>query len=141
MKSATLALFSLPLMTSACGPHEILAPEKADNIAPTILEGFASCSGEGAEAQWTFYAKVDDVDGLEDIQEVHAYVYDESTNLQEDNFALVATQDLALWQTHEAALNTSLDCAFANYSVDFLATDTAGDSGEITSWAGANLGG
>lgn len=119
----------------ACGPEEILAPERSFENAPIVLSASATCTVDGDSAEWVFDAEVDDGDGLADIQQVYAYVYDETTDVRVASFALAPTDDPAVWEHREPAGETSLNCAFRNYSVDFLATDSDGNAGQITAWA------
>lgn len=123
------------LLLGACGPEVVLAPDRPDVAEPEVLAASVACERDGDEEHWVFVAEVADADGVDDIRAVHAYVYDEVTDLQVANYPLLPTEDdPTRWEARLPAPETSLNCEYESYSVDFLVTDEAGNSGIATAW-------
>jgi hypothetical protein len=124
----------LALALVACGPETILAPAPPLDLAPKVLSAEGGCDGDGDGESWIFRAQVDDEDGVDDIVEVDVIVYDETTDERVDGFTLLPEEDPHWWGATVAADDTVLECAYLNYSMDFVATDAAGEAGQITAW-------
>ncbi len=132
---------STGFLLTACGPEVIVAPDRAEVAEPEVLAASVACELDGEDTEWVFVAEVADGDGLDDILAVHAYIYDEVTNVQVANYPLLPGDDAAVWEARLPAPETSLNCDYQSYSVDFLATDADGNTGITTAWTTVAIGG
>lgn len=104
------------------------------NYAPEILSAEAGCYWDGYyhDDIWYFEADVDDLDGLRDITQVWADVYDEWDGSLVESFELYPTDDPYLWFSDWLGSSTWLDCWYGNYTVDFVAYDAYEDYDVVT---------
>ena len=131
---------STAILLTACGPEVIVAPERAEVAEPEVLAASVACETSDDGAHWVFLAEVADDDGDDDILAVHAYIYDEVTDVQVANYPLLRGDDAGVWEARLPAPDTSLNCDYQSYSVDFLATDADGNTGVTTAWTTLELG-
>ncbi len=131
---------SMGFFLAACGPEVIVAPDRAEVTEPEVLAASVACETDGDNAQWVFLAEVVDDDGSDDVLAVHAYVYDEVTNRQVANYPLLPGDEAGEWEARLPAPETSLNCDYQSYSVDFLATDADGNTGIATAWTTVAIG-
>lgn len=84
---------------------------------------------------WYFDAVADDPDGVYDVTEVWADVYDDYTGEYLESFELYPTNDPYRWYSDWLGSSTWLDPFYTGYSVDFVAYDSYGETGYATVWA------
>lgn len=102
----------------------------------TSAEAYVSFDPAYGDYIWTFDATVDDADGVLDVQQVWADVYDEWAGGQlVESFELYPTDDPYFWYSDWLGSTTFLDPDWDGYSVDFVAYDTYDDFGYATVWA------
>jgi hypothetical protein len=82
---------------------------------------------------WTFEATVDDPNGVYDVVQVWADVYDGPVLVE--SFELYPTDDPYYWFSDWLGSTTMLDPFWGGYSVDFVAYDAYDDFGWVTVWA------
>lgn len=148
MRTAILAL-SLAVLAPGC---VIYASDSGDwdddwrdddvvvvtNAAPQVFDGEAGVYWDPRERDdiWYFDAWVDDLDGLGDITEVWADVYDEADGSYVESFPLYPDPVLAdVWTSEYYGSSTFLDPFYSGYTVDLVAIDQLGDEGGLTVWA------
>ena len=104
------------------------------NFAPEVIDGEAGCYYDSAYADdiWYFDAQVDDFDGISDITQVWADVYDEYNGQLVESFELYPTNVGDLWFSDWLGSSTYLDCYYSNYTVDLVVYDSYDDMGYIT---------
>jgi hypothetical protein len=84
---------------------------------------------------WYFQSTVDDMDGVYDVNQVWADVYDERSGTLIDSFELYPSQDPVTWWSDWLGSSTSLDPCYGGYTVDFTVYDAIGDFSVSTVWA------
>ena len=104
------------------------------NYAPEVLDAEAGCYYDQTYRDdiWYFDAMVDDMDGLSDITQVWADVYDEYDGSLVESFELYPTADSLVWFSDWIGSSTYLSCYYTNYTVDIVAYDTFEDMDYIT---------
>ena len=130
-----LAMFSLiASLSSGCYIYastsdtydDVYVDDTVYNFAPEILEAEAGCyfdRGYGDDI-WYFDAYVDDLDGLHDVTQVWADVYDEFDGQLVESFELYSDSAGMLWFSDWLGGTTYLDCFYDNYTVDIVAYDS-----------------
>jgi len=108
--------------------------EVVSNYAPEVLDAEAGCYYDGSYRDdiWYFDAVVDDFDGLGDITQVWADVYDEFDGALIESFELYPTGDSSVWFSDWLGSSTYLDCFYRGYTVDVVAYDTFEDMDYMT---------
>ena len=108
--------------------------DAAYNFAPEVIDGEAGCYYDPAynDDVWFFDAYVDDLDGLQDITQVWADVYDEFDGSLVESFELYPTNESLLWFSDWLGSTTYLSCGYSQYTVDLVAYDTFEDMDYIT---------
>ncbi len=124
-------------MSVGCAAEAPVPTPVDDNARPAILSARIDCDGEAGEETWVLFAEVADPDGLDDVLEVTALVYDEATNALDETHVLVRL-DGGQWEVRFPASSSGLDCSFDRYSVDFIAVDAAGESAAVTVYMAAD---
>ncbi len=84
---------------------------------------------------WYFDASVDDPDGVYDVVEVWADVFDERSGEMVESFELYSTNDPYFWTSEWYGYDTYLDPFYDGYSVDFVAYDAYDAYDVLTVWA------
>ena len=104
------------------------------NYAPDVLDGEAGCYYDGAynDDIWYFDAVVDDFDGVSDVMQVWADVYDEYDGQLIESFELYRTDNGMAWFSDWMGSSTYLNCYYSNYTVDIVAYDYWEDMDYIT---------
>jgi len=138
--AALLSLFTGCVVYSdgpAPPPHGSSAPPVFVNSPPSVYGADAGCYWDSTTGQdrWYFQASADDPDGVYDVVDMWAYVYDEWDGSLVQSFELYPTDDAYTWYTDYPAQSTGLDCWYSDYSVDFVAYDSYDDSDVMTVWA------
>lgn len=112
---------------------EIIIVEQT-NYMPEIYDAVAGCEWDAYNADdiWYFEAAVDDYNGLNDVREVWADVWDERTGEWVESFELYRTSDSRVWFSDWLASSTYLSCWNPNYTVDFVAYDRDGEYDVLT---------
>jgi hypothetical protein len=114
-------------------------PPPPVNYAPFVGDAEAGCYWDDyyRDDIWYFDAAVNDDNGVYDVVEVWADVYDEYYNGGEyiESFELYPTDDPHVWFSDWMGHSTWLDCRYDGYSVDFVAYDELGEAGYLTVWA------
>lgn len=121
-----LAIAALVLSTG-CIVYEDGAPGPV-NRAPFVYDGEAGCYWDNyfADDVWYFEAEADDPDGVLDVVEVYADVWDERTGDWVDSFELFPTRDPYYWWSDWLGSTTWLVCGYDGYLVDLVAYDSFG---------------
>ncbi len=111
--------------------------EEPLNALPEVYDAYAGVFWDYAydEEVWLFEASVDDADGVYDVVEVWADVYDEYTGELADSFELDSTDDPYFWTVEWFSADTYLDPYYDDYTVDFVGYDSLGDYDVLTVWA------
>jgi len=81
---------------------------------------------------WYFEANVEDPDGIYDVTNVYADVYDGRTGEWVETFELFPTADPSYWFSDWLGSTTWLDCYYGGYEVDIVAYDSFNDYGSLT---------
>jgi hypothetical protein len=118
-------LAALPLLTG-CVYHDNDAGPY--NAAPDLGRASAGCYWDGWNADyiWYFDAEVSDPDGVYDVVEVWADVYN-AQGLYIESFELFReTPDPGYWFSDWLQYYSMLDCIGGSYSVDIVAYDSFG---------------
>ena len=104
------------------------------NYAPDVIDGEAGCYYDSyyGDDIWYFDALVDDLDGLGDITQVWADVYDEYDGQLVESFELYPTNDAMVLFSDWMGSSTYLSCYYDNYTVDIVAYDYFEDMDYIT---------
>lgn len=104
------------------------------NSPPVVFDGWSACSFDAGynDDIWSFEADVDDADGVLDVVQVWADVYDDNTGELVRSFELYPGADPAVWYADFLASTTYLDCWYGGYSVDLVAYDSLDDYGVLT---------
>jgi len=107
------------------------------NSTPEVYDGYAGVYWDSwaDDDVWVFEAEVDDPDGVYDVVEVWADVYDEYSGTLADYFPLENTSDPYFWSTEWFNSDTYLDPFYDGYTVDLVAYDEFGDYDVLTIWA------
>lgn len=115
------ALLALP----ACVVYDSDTRPGPVNYAPAITWAEAGCFWDNGAYDWVWYfdADVTDPDGLVDVWEVYADVFDERNGQLVDSF-LLSDFGGGFWSTEWLQYQTWLDCSYGGYVVDFVAYDT-----------------
>ena len=110
-------------------------PGSGPNDPPAVVDGAAYVwfdLGSLAEVL-SFEAIVSDADGLGDVTEVWADVYDDGAGgVYQTSFPLYPTVDATWWLSDWYADTTLLDLTYPGYGVDLVVYDTAGEAGVLT---------
>jgi len=111
---------------------EIIYVEPAPeiNYTPIVLNGDASVYWDGyyGDDVWYFEAVVDDPNGVYDVVDVWADVYDEwRGGVCVESFQLFPTEDPYLWYSDWLGSTTYLDPFYGGYTVDLVAYDVYDD--------------
>ncbi|HMV67064.1 MAG TPA: hypothetical protein PKA64_09450 [Myxococcota bacterium] len=106
------------------------------NAAPYVYDAYAGCYYDpyNVDDIWFFDAWVDDPDGVYDVVQVWADVYDDYTGQLVQSFELYPTDNAAEWYSDWLASTTWLDCWYNGYSVDLIAYDALDAAGGTTVW-------
>jgi hypothetical protein len=133
MRSLKLAL--IPLL-SACyvdvyDPGPAPGPQ---NAAPYISWADAGCwwDPQSRDYVWSFEAEANDADGVYDVVEVYADVYDTANGVWQDGFVLWDSSDPAYWYSDWYGSSTYLWCDYPGYVVDITAVDSFGDAAIVS---------
>jgi hypothetical protein len=113
-------------------------PPPVYNTAPVCDDGAAWVTYDAAYLDdiWQFEAVVDDFDGIYDVTQVWADVYDEyAGGVYIESFELLPTSDPYVFWSDWLGTSTLLDPFYQGYTVDFVVYDVAGDFGVQTVWA------
>jgi hypothetical protein len=104
------------------------------NAAPYVLDGFSGCfyDSYNRDDVWYFDASTDDPDGVFDVVQVWADVWDDRTGELVQSFELYPTDDPYIWYSDWLVSTTFLDCWYPFYSVDIVAYDAFDAYGAIT---------
>jgi hypothetical protein len=135
---ATTALIAT--LTSGCyvyasdSGHQDPYSDSGYNFAPDVLDAEAGCYYDETYQDdiWYFDALVDDLDGLSDVTQVWADVYDEYDGSLVESFELYPTADSMVWFSDWIGSSTYLSCYYNMYTVDIVAYDTFEDMDYIT---------
>lgn len=117
---------------------DVEPPPPPANYAPFVEGAEAGCFYDSyyRDDVWYFEAFTDDPNGVYDVVEVWADVYDEyhgATYIE--SFELYPTNDPHVWFSDWLGHSTWLDCHYDGYTVDFVAYDSYGDYDVVTVWA------
>jgi hypothetical protein len=99
------------------------------NSAPHITYADAGCwwDGQSRDYVWSFEATANDPDGVYDVVDVYADVYD-SADVWQDGFDLWPDDsDPTYWYSDWYEGSTLLYCSYPGYVVDITAVDSYGD--------------
>jgi hypothetical protein len=109
-------------------------PPVVVNHAPEVWDGEAGCYYDGYNRDDIVYfeAVVDDPDGLGDVVEVWADVYDTYDGTLVESFELYATTERGVYFSDWLGHTTWIDCAYPGYEVDLVAYDSYDDYGVLT---------
>ncbi len=113
-------------------------PAVVYNALPWVSASEAGVYYDGyyREDIWYFETFTGDPDGVYDVVEVWADVYDEYWNgAYVTSFELFPTDDPSFWFSDWLGGSTGLDPFYDGYTVDFVAYDSFGDSAYETVWA------
>lgn len=116
-------------------PHPPPPPPPAPvNHLPYVYDAQAGVYWDGHyhDDIWYFDATVGDPDGLYDVAEVWADIYDDWTGEYVDTFELYPTADPNVWFSDWLGSSTWLDPWYGYYGVDFVVYDVHGESGYAT---------
>ena len=104
------------------------------NSAPFVDDAAAGCFFDdfNLDDVWYFEALVDDPDGVLDVMQVWADVYDDRTGELVQSFELYPTDDPFLWYSDWLASTTYLNCWYDLYSIDVIAYDSFDDWSAVT---------
>jgi hypothetical protein len=105
----------------------------AENVAPVVLSAEAGCYFDAVNNDdiLELYATVDDANGLSDVQQVWADIYDEPTGELVQSLELFGTDDPAVWFSDWLVSTTLFDCTYPLWVVDFVAYDNDGVAGAL----------
>lgn len=106
------------------------------NAEPYVFDATSGCYYDpfNADDIWFFDAWVDDADGVFDVVQVWADVYDDYSGQLVQSFELYPTQNANEWYSDWLVSTTWLDCWYNGYSVDIIAYDSFDAPGGITIW-------
>ena len=113
------------------------APGPVFNTAPIVTSADAFCVYDRSYSDdiWDFSATVDDYDGVYDVVQVWADVYDEyAGGTLIESFELYPTNDPYLWWSDWLGRTTLLDPYYDGYTVDLVAYDSFNEFGVTTIW-------
>lgn len=112
-------------------------PPVVVNHVPVVLDATAYVYWDNYNYDdiWYFESAVDDGDGVFDVSQVWADVYDERSGVLVESFELYATQDPYTWWSDWLGSSTYLDPFYGGYTVDFTVYDAFGDYSVTTVWA------
>jgi hypothetical protein len=113
-------------------------PGPVVNFSPMVLSADAGVFWDDYyfDDIWYFSADVDDPDGVYDVVEVWADVYDEYRGgVLVESFPLDPTADPYIWYSEWLGSSTYLDPFYDGYTVDIVAYDSFDDFGWTTIWA------
>ncbi len=118
-----LTLIGLFAISPACIVYDNGPGPAPANYAPNITWAEAGCFWDPVvyDYVWYFDSDVTDPDGLGDVFEVYADVYDEFSGAWVDSF-LLENYGSAIWYTEWLQFQTYLDCG-RPYVVEFVAYD------------------
>ena len=107
------------------------------NAAPYVYDASAGCYWDSYTGQdnWYFQLSADDPDGVYDVVDAWAYVYDEWDGSFVGSFELYPTDDPYTWYSDWPERSTGLDCWYSDYSVDLVAYDSYDAYDTMTVWA------
>ena len=114
------------LLATGCASVVPAVEEGVVNVAPEILDARLVCDEVAGE--WYFEADVYDADGANDVVEIHAFVYDEGSEIAAASVALAPADDQR-WSAVLAA-----GCGAVAYSADFVVQDAGGASDSWTAF-------
>ena len=133
---ALLAVLSAALpgcyvVTDDTGPS---GPPAAVNYPPEVTAGEAGVYWDDYNQDyiWYFQASADDPNGVYDVVDCWADVYDNYSGQLIDSFELYPTNDAYTWYSDWLSASTYLDPTYYDYSVDLTAYDAAGETATIT---------
>lgn len=118
--------------------HDTHGTVVTSNYPPSVTSAAAWVYYDPAYGDdiWAFEAFVDDPDGLLDVQQVWADVYDEwAGGILVESFELYPTDDPSYWYSDWYGSTTMLDPFWDGYTVDFVAYDSYDAYGYATVWA------
>jgi hypothetical protein len=137
-------LFSLALGLAALtgciivdddGPDTVIVEQpNVPNSAPYVFDGAAGCyydSFYGDDIIW-LSAWVDDVDGLRDVTQVWADIYDDRSGALVQSLELFPGGSAQEWFSDWLVSTTAFDCFYPFYSIDLVAYDRAESYGVLT---------
>ena len=109
-------------------------PVVVRNAWPTVYDGYSGCYFDryNADDIWFFDAWVDDPDGVYDVVQVWADVYDDWSGQIVQSFELYPTDNPAEWYSDWLVGSTYLDCWYGGYSIDIVAYDASDAWGSAT---------
>lgn len=130
----TLAIFPGCIFVNHDVDHN--DPPVYTNAIPQVIDGYAGCDYDASlQADLLIFdAIVDDLDGLGDVTQVWADVYDERTNELIQSFELFPTDDPSYWYSDWLAGTTYVDCWYPDQSVDLVVYDRSEDYDILTVW-------
>lgn len=106
------------------------------NAEPFVFDAYSGCYFDpyNGDDIWFFDAWVDDPDGVFDVVQVWADVYDDYTGQLVQSFELYPTTNANEWYSDWLVSSTWLDCWYNGYSVDLIAYDSYDAAGGMTIW-------
>ncbi len=124
MNRALLAAAAALLSLNACIVYDSDSAPAPVNYAPDINWAESGCFWDNVAYDWVWYfdADVTDPDGLGDVVDVYADVFDDYTGRLVDSF-LLSDFGGGFWSTEWLQYQTYLDCSNGWYVVDFVAYD------------------
>ena len=134
MRHAAPLLAALTLMgcivdngRNSTDPDDFTIPTTIpENIPPEVLRAEAGVFYDAGNADdiWYFEATVDDEDGVYDVVQVFADVYEGEATDPIESFQLFETEDPFVWFSDWLGSTTLLDAENTTYTVDIVAYDT-----------------
>ena len=118
-------------------PQTIIVETPAPvNAAPYVLDAFSGCYYDNYNRDdiWYFEGHVDDPDGVYDVVQVWADVWDERSGEMVQSFELYPTDDPYVWFSDWLVSSTWLDCWYPHYTVDIVAYDAFDSFDAVTVW-------
>ena len=127
-------MFALLAAMPACVVYESDAPapvEPVPNYAPAVTWAEAGCYWDAYSGDyiWYFEAQADDPNGVYDVVDLWADVYDNASGQWIDSFQLYPTNDPYTWFSDWLGSSTYVSCNYYNYVVEFVAYDSYDEYG------------
>jgi hypothetical protein len=108
--------------------------DPAENGAPSVVSAEAGCYFDAVNNDdiLDLYATVYDPNGLSDVSQVWADIYDEPTGELVQSLELFPTDDPAVWFSDWLVSTTSFDCTYPLWVIDFVAYDSSDATGALS---------
>lgn len=135
--SWTVAALTGCMVVADNDPQPAPQPPVYVNHLPVVVDAAAYVYWDAYNYDdvWYFESMVDDLDGVYDVNQVWADVYDERSGTLVDSFELYPSQDPYVWWSDWLGSSTRLDPFNPGYTVDFTVYDALGDFSVATVWA------